>query len=417
MINKNFNIVLIILFFFLFPGVLVTLGYSESYALGFFIVNLLFFIIFILKKNFKITLNLLYLSFVSFFLLVLQSINYLLSPNNIIKTFLISLLLLFLTYISEQIVNFFLKIKNLSFQKISKTLFFFLLIFFALPFYLYERNSVNTLEENYTLYNKGLIFVTEPSHFFTILSPILICFLLSSNKKKNWFFRFLILILLVIMLQALTGYFFILLILFTILKINLIIFFFITIMIILFYLSNLHFDYFGNFLYFQHIYDRVVNLRLFFENIYSVEHINLSVLTFIQGYEFILDAIFRLDILGVGSGNGDKHIIDYPAFNVINISPILRSDPGFMLSRITLEYGILFGAIYLFGIYKFFLHYLKIRKKILEGHYSKVDVLFVAFFLTTLINGFIRGGGYLHQSLIYYLICLVIINKANVSKK
>jgi hypothetical protein len=417
--DKNFNVVLVAIFFFLFPGILITLGYSESYSLGFFIVNLLLFIIFSFKRNIKFTINLLIISLTSLFLLVFQLINYLLSPNDIIKTFLISLLLLFLTYISEQIVNFFLKIKNSSFEKISTTLFFLLLLFFTLPFYFYERNAIGALEENYTEYNKGLIFVTEPSHFFCILSPILICFLLSSSQKKSWFLKLLILIPLAIILQSFTGYLLILFIILTIFEINLKNIFFFIITIILLYLYSLNFDYTDNLYYLQNIFDRIQSIILFFENIffYKYETINLSVLTFFQGYEFILDAISRIDILGVGSGNGDKHIIDYQAFNIINSYPILRSDPGFMLSRIVLEYGILFGGIYLFGIYKFFFLYLKIRKKILKGHYSKIDVLFVACFLATLINAFIRGGGYLHQSLIFYLICLVIINKANVPKK
>ena len=149
--------------------------------------------------------------------------------------------------------------------------------------------------------------------------------------------------------------------------------------------------------------------------------LNLSTIIFIQGYEFIWDTIVRLDFLGIGSGNGFYHIIDYPAFNA-NVwlhgqYRLNTTDPGFMLSKIILEYGLIFGFIYLIIIYKLSKHFFKIRNNILNLNYNLMDVIYVGTFLTTIVNTFFRGGGYLHYSMFYFFLSIVIYIHRHERKK
>ena len=168
------------------------------------------------------------------------------------------------------------------------------------------------------------------------------------------------------------------------------------------------------------ILERVVS---FFEAFNRENYIglNLSTIIFIQGYEFIWDTIVRLDFLGVGSGNGMFHIMDYPAFNA-NIyyhgdKQLNVSDPGFMLSKIILEYGLLFGSLYLIAIYKLSKYFFLVRNRILNYDYDHIDIIYVGCFLTTLVNCFFRGGGYIHHSMFYLFLSIIIYVYRNDRKK
>ena len=171
-------------------------------------------------------------------------------------------------------------------------------------------------------------------------------------------------------------------------------------------------------------------LNMFIDRIYSFiesfgresyRGLNLSTIIFIQGYEFIWDTIVRLDFLGIGSGNGFYHIIDYPAFNA-NVwlhgqYRLNTTDPGFMLSKIILEYGLIFGFIYLIVIYKLSRYFFIIRNKIVNLDYNLIDIIYIGTFLTTIINTFFRGGGYLHYGMFYLFLSIIIYINRHERKK
>ena len=150
-------------------------------------------------------------------------------------------------------------------------------------------------------------------------------------------------------------------------------------------------------------------------------NLNLSTVIFLQAYEFIWDTIVRVDLLGIGSGNGLYHIIDYPAFNynlwLHGDGRLNVTDGSLFISKLTLEYGLIFASLYLFFIYKFTKYFFLIRNRIINLEYDLLDFIYLGCYITLIINVFFRGGGFLHHSMFYFFLTLIIYLNKNEKKK
>ena len=404
--SKNNHIeVLTLLLFFILPGLGEVLDVFDSYAGGISIILAL-----ILAKHitsFKITISRSNLNVVilCLFLFFLQYINhYFYVKSDILKSLAVSISLPIIYYICEKFYFQICSRENIvKIVKITSYIIIFCLFLAAL--YYARSDASGAIESS----KYRLLFITEPSHVSVICGPLLVCFVFLGKNNSSKYIRLMIVSVLIFILGSVTGIIILILILFTMFKIHKFVLQLLFLFFLILLISSL------NIQSFNYIIDLFsVRASSFIASFNREDFIglNLSIIIFIQGYEFIWDTIVRLDFLGIGSGNGKFHTIDYRAFNANNWlhgdKRLNVSDPGFMLSKVFLEYGLLFGGLYLIIIYKLSKYFFLVRNRILNFGFDYLDIIYVGCFLTTLVNCFFRGGGYIHHSMFYFFLSIII---------
>ena len=405
--------VLTLLIFFLLPGIAVVLRIFDSYAGGMSIVLVILSVKYLISYKIRISNGNLNIVIICLLLFFLQYINHVFAKNDLLKTLIVSIILPTIYYICEK---FYFQICNReNFIKIIKIVSYITIFLIFLGVLYYERGDASN-DVGSSQYR--LFIVNEPSHVPAIFGPLIICFVFLSKDYSSIYMRLTIVSFLTLLLGTATGVILLLLLFFTLFRIHK---FF---LLLLFLFCMYFFIRMLNIQSIDYLLDLILERAVSFFEVFNRENyigLNLSTIVFIQGYEFIWDTIVRLDFLGVGSGNGMFHIMDYPAFNA-NIyyhgdKQLNVSDPGFMLSKIILEYGLLFGSLYLIAIYKLSKYFFLVRNRILNYDYDHIDIIYVGCFLTTLVNCFFRGGGYIHHSMFYFFLSIIIYIYRNDRKK
>ena len=406
--NKiNFKIVFIVLLFFLFPGFLITFFNAPNYSYGILVIFCVAIYNFILIKPIVISNNFLIIVLISFLLIFFQLINHFFYINNdIFKTFLMACTFPLIYLISKKILYHLLNIKNFSF--LVDIINYLILICLVFGLMYYRRGYVENTELR-------LFFFTEPSHIVAICGPIFVLYIFNIQNLKTILLRFLVISFLVLLTGSSSFMVFLVIVSFVFLNFKRLILIYATSIFILFLIYSLEIQLFNQRV--DLFYDRILDTYLSI-GIENYSELNMSTVVFIQGYEFIFDIFHRYDFLGAGSGNGLTININYPAFKTITAwGPLNRSDPGFMMSKVAMEYGLIFFTIYLSSYILFFFNFLRLRKLFIKLKYSRIDLLFVSFFITAFINAFIRGGGYLHHSMLYFFLCVAILEYQHAIKK
>jgi hypothetical protein len=405
-----------LLIFFLFPGTLVVLRIFDSYAYGLILILFFTFLKNSIQHNLKFSKTFLKVTIVCFLLLVTQLINHFFYiRSDILKTTYIAIALPLIYDFCEK---FYLKIvKNYSiknFNKIIQISTILILIAVILGVFYYSRVN-NLAEEASSLYR--LFFFNEPSHVVTIVGPILVAFIYTNKKINLITLKLLIISVIIFSLGSATGAIFLILLYFSTYKVSRISILFIFLFTIILILNFFQIDKI-NYLFYLYT-DRLESLFIAFRSD-NYFNLNLSTVIFLQAYEFIWDTIVRVDLLGLGSGNGFYHIIDYPAFNynlwLHGDARLNVTDGSLFISKLTLEYGLIFASLYLFFIYKFTKYFFLIRNRIINLEYDLLDYIYLGCYITLIINVFFRGGGFLHHSMFYFFLTLIIYLNKNEKK-
>lgn len=134
---------------------------------------------------------------------------------------------------------------------------------------------------------------------------------------------------------------------------------------------------------------------------------NLTVLVFIQGYEYIMYSLANFNIFGTGLDTLDQIALSSPAYSRLDAMgyPLNRSDGGLGLARISVELGSLITVILV--IYIALLAY-KIFKT--RGNCPSL-ALAKTMFVVVIVNLFLRGGGIFDPSIVYLILISKLILK------
>ena len=409
--------VLNLLVFFLLPGTLVVLRIFDSYAYGLLVILFLAFVKNSIQFNFKFSNNFLWVVTICFLLLITQLINNIFFiKSDILKTIYIVIVLPIIYDFCEK---FYYKIfKNNLTRNLNRVIeISSVIILIAILFGIFYYSRINNLGVSANS-SYRLFFFNEPSHVVIITGPILVAFIYANNKINSITLRLFILSIIIFALGSATGAIFLFLLYFATYKISRLSVLFIFLLLVILILNYLQIDKIAYL--FELYFDRLESFLIAFKSD-NYFHLNLSTVIFLQAYEFIWDTIVRIDLIGIGSGNGYYHMMDYPAFNynlfLHGDGRLNVSDGGLFLTKLTLEYGLIFSGIYLIFIYRLSKYFFTIRNKIINLQYNLIDSIYLGCYITLIVNVFFRGGGFVHHSMFYFFISLIIYLKKNEQNK
>jgi hypothetical protein len=245
---------------------------------------------------------------------------------------------------------------------------------------------------------KGLIFFSEPSHFALVFTSLFAYFAITV-KKVCRIFAFIFAIILGFLIQNLTFFIgiFLTALLFLNLK-KLVVLLSILVIGLLFYDQNSKI-----FLYYI---DR-------FSFIYGVEEANnLTALSYLQGWQFILESIENYFPFGLGFqqlGSVDLFSTATVKLEFMGYS-LNRNDGSFLASKIISEFGILGMVLISSYVYFLIVKVNFLRKKIMDHSIyflSSKTIFFTVIYIFFSLTLFVRGSGYFTTATFFFLICLI----------
>ena len=124
---------------------------------------------------------------------------------------------------------------------------------------------------------------------------------------------------------------------------------------------------------------------------------NLTVLVFVQGYEYLNFAITNLLFFGTGIDSLAHQILDAPAYQRLEQMgyPLNRSDGGFGLARFSVEVGILPSMAIVISILIYGIKILYLNTN------SACNAVSICLWVIIFINFLLRGGGIFDASIVY----------------
>ena len=134
---------------------------------------------------------------------------------------------------------------------------------------------------------------------------------------------------------------------------------------------------------------------------------NLTVLVFIQGYEYIMYSLANFNIFGTGLDTLEQIALSSPAYSRLDAMgyPLNRSDGGLGLARISVELGSLITVILVIYVALLAYKIIKTRSNCPSTALAKT------MFVVVVINLFLRGGGIFDPSIVYLILISKLIVK------
>jgi hypothetical protein len=359
-----------------------------SLSTGLFSFVLIIILMYTIRQKSIITKGFLLKTFGAFFLILLHSIFCLFQNEiNFQRWFGSLLLLILLIYGAVIISTIASNFKSEVVHIMAKNIFVWLIFLFILSSIPFVKTSWP-----FNLNNKSIFPFKEPSHYTLFFSPIIYYFI-SVSKGVTRYFYVALTIFMGLYVQNLTMLLSLLLILIVVYHRKLL---FIGVICTLFYFTLLENEYFAN--------------RLNF----SDENNNLSVLVYLQGWEFANNHFANTSGVGIGFqqlGFVKIYTVMGDKLESILKIPLNEKDGGFTAAKVVAEFGVL-GLFFLLSYVYFFIKTCKKLINLIEqSQHNNILILSCCLVISSFIEIFFRGVGYFSPTLfLSYTGALILIN-------
>lgn len=352
---------------------------ASSFTTGLYIVIIIFLLFYSVKNSFhiaKITFNII-TGLIVFMILHLYVATIILPEINFVRGITSIALFMIMIFSAYFLSNVLIRLKEDDINQIINSILIFFVFSFLCYFIPFFQRSGLT---------KSIFPFNEPSHFALYALPFIYFKILTLRKPMFVFLMMLIIITVSILLKNLTillGCAFIFLLYYRLKSAILLPFVF----------------------YFLLYY---VDVSYFAERLnFSKQTTNTSVLVFIQGWELAIESLRKTNGWGIGFqqlGFVDMHSNARDVIYRLIGQDMNVTDAGLTAPKIISEFGV-FGiigiALYLWKSFFLVLKLPKIR--------DKRFLLAVSFYLSFLIDLFVRGIGYFNTPFLFFLTSLFMI--------
>lgn len=374
-LNKNSGIGFWFYLLVFLPGSFSLYLGASSMMLGMLLWASLFSIRQIVTHKTKLNIN--WLVYVLFFSVLLIAHYFLVglvyNGQDVIKFFFSILLLAFFLIVTSLIVED-LSLRKEFFLDKAKRLTLFMLFLGFLSYAIIFSGVVD---------RKPMIFFVEPSHYAMALIPLLMFVMLTSKFKRSLIYSFLVITLALVLESStlLVGW----LLVFCIINLN-------SKSFLLFSLLSLSLVIFFNIEKLEYFISRAT---------ITSSSDNLSVLVYVSGFERAY--LTFVDSFGVGTGFQQMGVVGpigaaQLKLNTLNFGELNLYDGGTVSSKLIVELG---GAGLLL-IVLYFLGFAKILKQLKHGGLTELELFFASYYLSFIIDLFIRGAGYFTPNVILF---------------
>ena len=236
---------------------------------------------------------------------------------------------------------------------------------------------------------KRMIFFTEPSHYAFISAPFFIYYLLSSSKK-NFIFFSLSLLFSAIFLENITLTIPLLIGLFIRNKKSFLSFIVLSILILPFFVLFLN----------------TLNTKVL--GLFDPESSNLSVLVYLQGWQYIVSSFEKFLGAGIGFQQLGQVKLDSSAQTFLELmnNPLNQNDGAFLFSKLTVEFGIIGIILTYYYIKNLIPIYLNI-KKIKHLYWN---LFLSSTYISLLILLFVRNSSYFNPAIFFFIVSIFGMN-------
>ena len=239
---------------------------------------------------------------------------------------------------------------------------------------------------------RTMIFFTEPSHYAFISSPFFIYYMLISNKKSfilfslSLFFSAIFLENITLLSPLLIGLF---------IKNKKLFISFIVISILLL-------PYFV-------LFQNSLNTKLL--GLFDPDSTNLTVLVYFQGWEYIISSFERFMGAGIGFQQLGQIRLDSNAQTVLELMnyPLNQNDGSFLLSKLTVEFGIIGFILTYYYLKNLIIIYLNINK--IKN--SSWNIFLISIYVSLFILMFIRNSSYFNPAIFFFIVSFFGMNFHN----